>query len=87
MDQLVETVKNMNDEKKKRTADYLAGMADNSGPDLQLYTLKQIADRLGCTTRTLCNHVRAGRLRARRIGRRYLVTRESLLDFLNVVDE
>jgi excisionase family DNA binding protein len=43
-----------------------------------LYSLEQIAERLGLNVRTVRGYVRSGRLKAVRIGKQYRVTREDL---------
>lgn len=43
-----------------------------------MYSLEQVAERLGLHVRTVRNYVRSGRLKARRIGKQYRVTREDL---------
>jgi excisionase family DNA binding protein len=43
-----------------------------------LYSLEQIAERLGLNVRTVRGYVRSGRLKAVRIGKQYRVTREEL---------
>jgi excisionase family DNA binding protein len=46
--------------------------------DVYLYSLEQVAERLGLHVRTVRSYVRAGRLKAVRIGKQYRVTREAL---------
>jgi excisionase family DNA binding protein len=46
----------------------------------RLYSLEQVAERLGLHVRTVRSYVRSGRLKAIRIGKQYRVTRESLDD-------
>jgi excisionase family DNA binding protein len=43
-----------------------------------LYSLEQIAERLGLHVRTVRSYVRSGRLKATRIGKQYRVAREDL---------
>lgn len=44
----------------------------------QMYSLEQIAERLGLHVRTVRAYVRSGRLKAVRIGKQYRVMREDL---------
>jgi excisionase family DNA binding protein len=48
--------------------------------DARLYSLEQVAERLGLQVRTVRSYARSGRLKAIRIGKQYRVTRESLED-------
>jgi len=43
-----------------------------------MYSLDQVADRLGLQVRTVRSYVRSGRLHAIRIGKQYRVSQESL---------
>jgi excisionase family DNA binding protein len=47
----------------------------------QLYSVDQVADRLGLHVRTIRNYVRDGRLKAVRIGKQYRIAREDLEAF------
>jgi len=44
----------------------------------ELYSVDQVADRLGLHVRTVRNYVRDGRLNAVRIGKQYRIAREDL---------
>lgn len=44
----------------------------------RLYSIEQVADRLGLHVRTVRNYVRDGRLRAVRIGKQYRIAQEDL---------
>ncbi|TDO49802.1 excisionase family DNA binding protein [Kribbella sp. VKM Ac-2527] len=44
----------------------------------ELYSVEQVADRLGLHVRTIRNYVRDGRLKAVRIGKQYRIAREDL---------
>jgi excisionase family DNA binding protein len=46
--------------------------------DPPMYSLDQVAERLGLRVRTVRNYVRSGRLKALRIGKQYRVRREDL---------
>lgn len=43
-----------------------------------LYTTREARDAIGCGTTRLYEHINAGRLEARRIGRRTYITSDSL---------
>ena len=47
----------------------------------ELYSVGQVADRLGLHVRTVRNYVRDGRLQAVRIGKQYRIAREDLEAF------
>jgi excisionase family DNA binding protein len=47
----------------------------------ELYSVEQVADRLGLHVRTIRNYVRDGRLKAVRIGKQYRIAREDLESF------
>jgi excisionase family DNA binding protein len=55
--------------------------------DARLYSLEQVADRLGLQVRTVRGYVRSGRLKAIRIGKQYRVTREALEDLTGPTPE
>src|SRR5580658_1928095 len=44
----------------------------------ELYSVEQVADRLGLHVKTVRNYVRDGRLKAVRIGKQYRIAREDL---------
>jgi len=44
----------------------------------ELYSVEQVADRLGLHVKTVRNYVREGRLKAVRIGKQYRIAREDL---------
>lgn len=52
-----------------------------NGMAQELYSVEQVANRLGLHVRTIRNYVRDGRLRAVRIGKQYRITREDLEQF------
>lgn len=47
----------------------------------ELYSVEQVAERLGLHVRTVRNYVRDGRLKAVRIGKQYRITRADLESF------
>lgn len=48
----------------------------------ELYSVEQVAERLGLHVRTVRGYVRTGRLRAQKIGKQYRITRGDLEAFL-----
>ena len=44
----------------------------------ELYSVEQVAERLGLHVKTVRNYVREGRLKAVRIGKQYRIAREDL---------
>lgn len=50
---------------------------------LKAYTLYDLSKTLDVTLTTLRKYVRIGELKARKVGRRYVVSHESLKEFLN----
>lgn len=51
--------------------------------DMKLYTVQNLSKILDVTPVTLRKYIRTGRIRAQKIGRRYVVSYESLKEFLN----
>lgn len=49
----------------------------------EFLTLDEIAQGLKMKREALQAHCRTGRLKAVKVGRRYLVTEEALMDFIN----
>lgn len=63
----------MTDKNKKKTAEL---------DDLKLYTLTEIETVLGVTHRTLLTYVSTGKLKARKLGGRWKVTKADLKEFI-----
>jgi excisionase family DNA binding protein len=55
-------------------------MADKG---ISVYDLKDLSKKLKISIRTLREYVKAGRLKAKKIGRAYYVTEQSLMTFLD----
>lgn len=51
--------------------------------ELEVYTLKELEEKLGISYRTLLKYIKEGRLKAVRIGRSWRVSEENLKAFLN----
>jgi len=52
-------------------------------PDLRLYSLEEVSKLIGVTHRTAWNYVKAGKLKAAKIGGAWKVTEENLRKFSN----
>ncbi|MDO8140960.1 MAG: helix-turn-helix domain-containing protein [Candidatus Brocadiales bacterium] len=55
--------------------------------ELKLYLLKELSKSLGITTFTLRTYIRQGRLRARKMGTKWLVTEEALREYFKETQE
>lgn len=55
--------------------------------DIKLYNIKETAEILGVTTRTLQTYIKNGRIKARKIGRGWKFTEQSISEFINGTDE
>ena len=51
--------------------------------EIEIYTLQEIEDLMHVARRTLYNWIKAGKLKAFRVGKEWRVTREALNDFMN----
>ena len=49
--------------------------------ELKLYSLKEVSKILGITTFTLRTYIRQGRLRARKMGTKWLITEDALREY------
>lgn len=50
--------------------------------EIVMYTLKEVEGMLKVTRRTLYNYLKAGELKATKVGREWRVSREALQEFL-----
>jgi len=51
--------------------------------DIKVYTLEEVAEIVKLTRRTLYNYVKAGKLKAVKMGKYYRVSEKALNDFIN----
>lgn len=51
--------------------------------DIKLYDLKDLEELLKVNNRTLLKYIKEGRLKAVKVGQRWIVTETNLLSFLN----
>src|ERR1044072_7433038 len=52
----------------------------------QLYTIERVAELLNLHVKTVRGYVRSGRLKAKRIGKQYWITREDLQEFAGTTE-
>jgi excisionase family DNA binding protein len=50
--------------------------------EIKVYTLQEVADVLKVSRQTIYNYLKAGKLKASKIGKEYRVTETQLQDFL-----
>ena len=50
--------------------------------DLKLYTVREVAKKLKLTEITIRTYIRTGNLKAKRIGKQYLINESDLINFL-----
>lgn len=55
--------------------------------EIRLYNIKETAEILGVTTRTLQTYIKNGRIKARKIGRGWKFTEQSINEFVNGTDQ
>lgn len=51
--------------------------------NFKLYTKKEVAEILGITERTVWNYIKAGKIKASKIGGKWKVTEENLKKYVN----
>lgn len=54
---------------------------------IRLYNIKETAEILGVTTRTMQTYIKNGKIKARKIGRGWKFTENSIKEFINGTDE
>lgn len=50
--------------------------------DIKVYTLDEIETLLKVTRRTLYRYIKEGKLKANKIGKKWIITEQSLKDFI-----
>ena len=55
--------------------------------ELKLYALKELSKSLGITTFTLRTYIRQGKLRARKMGTKWLITEDALKEYFKEPQE
>ena len=51
--------------------------------EIKLYSLKELSKTLGITTFTLRTYIRQGKLRARKMGTKWLITEDALKEYFD----
>lgn len=59
---------------------------DNEIMEKKFYSLQEVADLLGLHINTVRNHIKAGRLHGRRIGRQWRFSEEDLQNYISQDD-
>ena len=54
--------------------------------EIKLYNIRETAEILGVTTRTLQTYIKNGRIKARKIGRGWKFTEQNINEFINGTD-
>jgi len=52
--------------------------------ELKFYDTSEIAEILGVTTKTVSRYIQDGKVKAQKIGRKWVIHENDLKDFLNV---
>lgn len=52
--------------------------------ELKFYDTSEIAEILGVTTKTVSRYIQNGKVKAQKIGRKWVIHENDLKDFLNV---
>ncbi len=55
------------------------------GGEIELLKAEDLAKALNCNKETILRYIRSGKIKARKIGRRYYVSRDNLKAFANGV--
>ena len=51
--------------------------------EIKVYTLKEVAEVLKVTERTLLTYIKEEKLKAKKIGGKWIISQENLQDFIN----
>ena len=51
--------------------------------DIKIYSMKEVATILDVTERTLYSYIKNGKLKAKKIGGKWMITEENLKKFIN----
>lgn len=51
------------------------------------YTIKEIADKFGCSTRTIKRYINAGKIEGKKLGRSWYFTEKNIEDYFSTNPE
>lgn len=51
------------------------------------YTIKEIADKFGCSTRTIKRYINAGKIEGKKLGRSWYFTEKNIEDYFSTNSE
>ena len=51
--------------------------------EIKVYTIEEVAELLHTTRRTLYTYLKAGKLKAVKMGRKWIITEENLKEFIS----
>lgn len=51
--------------------------------EIKLYDVETLSEKLGATEKTIRRYITTGKMSGRKIGRRYYVSKDSLIRFVN----
>ena len=51
--------------------------------EIKVYTLKEVSEVLKVTERTLLTYIKEGKLKANKIGGKWIISQENLQNFIN----
>jgi excisionase family DNA binding protein len=54
-----------------------------SEQEIVLYDLQEVAEKINTSTRTLYDYIRDGKIRATKIGKKWMISEQSLIDYFN----
>ncbi|PKE20732.1 helix-turn-helix domain-containing protein [Macrococcoides caseolyticum] len=53
---------------------------------VKTYTVDEVAKMLDCTERTIRNYIKAGKIKAVKMGRKYIISEDNYKKFINGED-
>lgn len=50
---------------------------------VETYTVEQVAEQLGISVRTIREYIRKGKIKAVKVGNKYIISEDNFRDFVN----